>query len=492
MIDFETPQRQSVSGILVLFVAALTNNVRHFATLLLIVFLKMREQPLYILMSLAAIILAFLVFATLKYWFFTFELNLNERNLLVKDGILNKSRTVIQFENIQQVTLNQSFVHKLSSVYEVIIDTAGSSDAEVKIKAVSKAVAEQLKEALTRFTDQKNTEGQTIVSEEKELQIVKVSVLSLIKASLTSNYLKTFALIMAFLGSIYETIHQANIDAVNETTVDEISKNLSYSFLAGILVLLALLLLLIVNFIRVFVRYFGLRIVQQENNLEFTYGLLNTRSTNIRPNKVQQVTFEQNFLQKKLGIAVIKFTQAGGMVGKNGTIKSALDFPGIGNEEVQSIRKFVLGELPKAHTVLRSNWRKPVFASFLFSLIPTILLLFIADFQILNRVLAITVVILVALAWNFAAFKNYKLEVADGFLYLHQGLWDKSVTVLPIHKLQSVKLSQLAWHKQLDLASLTIETAGGSFYFNLGNQSELSKLVNKWLFEIESSNPKWN
>jgi putative membrane protein len=492
MIDFETPQRQSVSGILVLFAAALTNNVRHFATLFLIAFLRMREQPMYILLSLIVLAVAFLVIAILKYWFFTFELNFNERNLLVKDGVINKSKTVIQFENIQQVTLNQSFVHKISGVYEVIIDTAGTSDAEVKIKAVSKLVAEELKDSLTKFTNQNSIENQSAESKQQERQMVKISVLSLIKASLTSNYLKTLALIMAFLGSVYETIHQANIDAVNESTVDEISKSLSYGILAGVLVVLALFLLLIVNFIRVFVRYFGLQIVQQENNLEFTYGLLNTRSTNIRPNKVQQLTIEQNYLQKKLKIAVIKFRQAGGLVGKNGTIKSALDFPGIGSEEVVAIRRFILGDLPTAHTVLRSNWRKPVFASFLVCFIPVILILVFADLNILNQIIVLTLLIASVLSWNFAAFRNYKLEVADGFLYLHQGLWDKSVTVLPINKLQAVKLSQLAWHKNLDLASLKIETAGGSMYFNLGNRTELSKLVNNWLFGIESSNPKWN
>lgn len=492
MADFETPQRQSIAGILVLFVFSLTNNIRHFATLLLVVFLRMREQPLYILLAILGLAVAFLVFAALKYWFFTFELNIQERNLLVKDGIINKTRTVIQFENIQQVSLNQSFIHKLTAVYEVIIDTAGSADAEVKIKAVSKEVAEKLKETLTQYASAKAVAETSTSEAEQQLAIVKVSVSSLVKASLTSNYFKTLALIMAFFFSIYETIEQANIEAISEEEVDALSKTFNYGILLGVLLVVALILLLIINFIRVFVRYFGLQIKQQETGLEFTYGLLSTRNTNIRPNKVQQLTIEQNFLQRKLGIAVIKFTQAGGLLGKNGAVKSALDFPGIGSEEVQSIRKFILGDLPQAHTVLRSNWRKAVFSSFLILIVPILALVFIPEIDTINRVIGVSILVTVVLAWNFAALKNYRLEVADGYLYLHAGLWDKTVTVLPIHKMQSVNLVQLAWHKNLDLASLTIETAGGSFAFKLGNKSEISKFVNQWLFSIESSNPKWN
>ena len=50
---------------------------------------------------------------------------------------------------IQQINLNQNFVHKILNLYEVQMETAGSDSKEVNIKAIEKNIAIEIKD----FTD---------------------------------------------------------------------------------------------------------------------------------------------------------------------------------------------------------------------------------------------------------------------------------------------------------------------------------------------------
>ena len=60
-------------------------------------------------------------------------------------GFSKKTNLSIPFEKIQQININQNLIHKLFNLYEIQMDTAGSSSTEVDIKAVSKSVANDFK-----------------------------------------------------------------------------------------------------------------------------------------------------------------------------------------------------------------------------------------------------------------------------------------------------------------------------------------------------------
>ena len=72
---------------------------------------------------------------------------------LIKKGWLKKTKLSVPFEKIQQVNINQNIIHKVFSLYEIQMDTAGSKDTEVDIKAVSRNIAEDFKKISNHFKE---------------------------------------------------------------------------------------------------------------------------------------------------------------------------------------------------------------------------------------------------------------------------------------------------------------------------------------------------
>ena len=85
------------------------------------------------------------LFAYIKYYYFKYKFDFDKSAFVIHKGFLEKTNLSIPFEKIQQININQNLIHKLFGLYEIQMDTAGSSSTEVDIKAVSRAVANDFK-----------------------------------------------------------------------------------------------------------------------------------------------------------------------------------------------------------------------------------------------------------------------------------------------------------------------------------------------------------
>ena len=91
----------------------------------------------------------------------------------------------------------------------------------------------------------------------------------------------------------------------------------------------------------------------------------------------------------------------------------------------------------------------------------------------------------------FFGFKNYRLFVNDNYIFKQSGAWDVDNEIIQIEKIQALTTSQLFWHKNLNIGSLTLHTAGGNITFQLGKFDRINQLVNLWLYKIETSDSNW-
>src|SRR5699024_7684286 len=88
----------------------------------------------------------------------------------------------------------------------VEIETAGSSKSEVQIRAVSKQVALALKSHLMEEASTIQEAGPSTPSTAIPQSFIHVSPLSLVKMGLTSRYVESFFLLLAFLSAIYNNV----------------------------------------------------------------------------------------------------------------------------------------------------------------------------------------------------------------------------------------------------------------------------------------------
>src|SRR5947207_1550984 len=99
-------------------------------------------------------------------------------------------------------------------------------------------------------------------------------------------------------------------------------------------ILFAFFVLLMINLIRIIIKYFDYKIVKQHGNLLLSFGLLNTKSTIIKPERVQIVSVSRNYFQKKMDILQINIKQAlSGRSEKN----SRIEIPGCSSLERDEI-----------------------------------------------------------------------------------------------------------------------------------------------------------
>ena len=501
-VDFSQPQRQSIVGIWVMFFFTLQQYARAAWPLLAVAIFQFDKiNKWYFFIPLGTVLSSVALVSYLKYLNFTFFIDAENDEFVITEGIFNKTKTAIQLRKIQQVSINQSFIQKMIGVYALEVDTAGSSTKEGTIKAISQELALKLKSCLlengTKVEDVVRSESlddtEDELSSENIQPFIKISFLSLLKVGITSNYQRTIALLLLFFSTIYENFQKfGEQNAAYERQVGSyIDENLvSKGILVGIAVLFTAVL--VVNVIRTVFMYFDYSIAKQKGSLLLSFGLLNTKSTIIKPEKVQITTVTSNYFQKKMGILELKIKQA--TSGEKEEQKAVIEIPGCSESERDAIFRLLFHAIPKKGLVLKPNFRKLIFSIFLWIVLPLFAYLIAGywlESTIFDYVNWVPVYVVFFGLIQYFKFANNRLFITDEFIMLQSGAWDVSTAIIEPSKIQAITTSQLFWHKKLDIGSITMHTAGGDIAFQLGNFTVLKQKVNLWLYKIETSNSNW-
>ena len=505
--DFSQPQRQSLIGVVIMFADTFQGTVRAMWPILVVWLFKINEvTKLYLWVGVPAILILIAVIAYLKYLNFTFFLDEENEEFIVRKGIWNKSRIAISLSKIQQVNINQSFIQKLIGVHALEVDTAGSNGKEVSIRAIKEGLALSLKARLMesdrQIVSSENLNASELNENEIQMPFIQISLLSLLKTGITSNYIRSFAVLLAFMITIFQNLEEfLNAAGYTNHLDDYINRRVMMQFVSFIIAAI-ILLTLIVNLVRTIIRYYDFRITKQQNALLLSYGLLNTKNTIIRPEKVQVVTIGRNYFQKKFNINDIKIRQASGNEANDREQKkTAIEIPGCDNAERDVLLQFLLDKVPERGVMLKPNFRKMIFQTVKFLIFPIIIftVVFLSEdfsteslFEFINdiKVFAAFYIVFAGLMVYFG-FKNSRLFVNDDFIIKQSGAWDIDNDFIAPHKIQTISLKQYFWQKWSDVGIVTLHTAGGTISFGLANYTTLKQLVNYWLYQVETTKKHW-
>jgi putative membrane protein len=286
--NFNTPQRQSSVGILVMFLNTLQKFGRAFLPIIFIWFFNSKQVSiLYILLAIFGVILLIGLVAYLQYLNFTFYIDEKNDEFIVNDGIINKTKTTIQLNKIQQVNIHQNLVQRIINVYGLSVDTAGSDTKEGKIKAISHSLALALKSKLLENEIVNNaTSAEEITSEINEdvksetHPFLKINLVSLIKVGITSNYVKSIGLILTFFFTILENLRQiGKEDLIDQDKIEKTISNYPVVYGVMVFILAMFTIVFIINIARTVVKFYNYSIAKQKGSLLLSYGLISTEST---------------------------------------------------------------------------------------------------------------------------------------------------------------------------------------------------------------------
>ncbi len=494
--DYSKPQRQSAIGVLVMFGDALQSIGRAFLPFILVWVVKFREGNQWVfILGLLFFLILIAVVAYLRYLNFTFYLDDENQEFILTEGILSKTKTVVKVSKIQKVDIKQSLLQRIIGVHALEIDTAGTNKEEVSIKAISHDLALDLKEKLlgARMTTAVTEDGTITESTiDEEQPFVKISLGSLVKMGFTAHYVRSFLLMFAFIMSVYDSLHKVMDEITFDTgKFDSYMEQASYPELVSVFLLLFIVVILLVNVFQTVFRFFNYTITKQRDSLLLSFGLLNTKNTLIRPERVQFVSVTQNFFQRKLDILELKIRQATG--GEQEQRKTAIEVPGCNAYERDEIIKLLFKEIPQKGLMLKPNWRKLGFSLFLLLVLPLGIYWLVRDSnpEVAEADYFIPFYVIIVIILQYFKFRNNRLFAGDRFVIRQSGAWDIKNEIVSINKIQGITTSQLFWHKNLNIGSLTLHTAGGDISFQLGNFEIIRQYANQWLYEIEISGSNW-
>lgn len=499
---FKEPQRQSPIGVLVMFLDTMRHYARALWPVLLVWVFRFNDvSKVWLYSGIAALFVIVGVVAYLKYLNFTFYLDYENEEFIISEGIFNKSKTAIQLDKIQQVNINQSLLQKIIGVYALDVDTAGSNHKEGEIKAISHPLALELKSRLLDNSRKSKISPESATIDDLEYlkdldaqpPFVKIGLPSLIKVGITSNYIRSFSLLLLFFFTLSDNIHKiTGRDVFHDEDIENYvdGKRMLQVFLVGVSFLFAVVLA--INLVRIIFKYFDYKIIRQKGSLLLSFGLLHTKSTILKSEKVQMVSVSRNYFQKKMDILNLKIKQA--KSDDHEERNASIEVPGCNETERDAILKLLFGRIPEKGLKLKPNFRKLIFALFLTVGLPLVAFYTFGYYYPQSLYPAgylVPVYVLFVGTVQFFKFNNNRLFIHGDFIIKQSGAWDICHEIIEPKRIQAITTSQLFWHQRLGIGSLTLHTAGGKIAFQLGDFETIKHHVNLWLYEIETSDSNW-
>ncbi len=494
MTNFSEFSKQSPKGIIVLYFKQIYTTLKLFWILLFFAikdfskFSKIGEN--YIYLGILVVLLFFLIRAFLIYKNFLFKIDNN--HFILQQGIISKTNTSIPFHRIQNINFKQNLVQQIINVYEVSIETAGSTDTEIAIKALNFEDANNLKSVIL---DSKEI-NEPVVKQSTEKPFLKISILELFKVSLTENHLRNLFLFIAILLGFFQQIQQI-ADSFGETeTLDGFIKDSTNAVSTSFILVFALLVFLtitafITSFVRIFLVHFNLSAYLKKDAFEINQGLFTKKSIILKKQKIQNITVSTNPLKRLIGISYITFKQA--VSGKiNHKNEKVIKIVGCKKNQVDDVKTnlYQFKDIEAQDKMYPDTYYKN--RVYLFNLL--FLVIIYVSIYIFTEPFFLYSLVLILPIYGFLIQKKIKkrfYKLNDEMIVVGNGMIETHHTYLELFKVQNIKLKQTIFQQRSNVTDLILQTASGKITVPCLSYSKAIEMYNHILYKVETSHKSW-
>jgi putative membrane protein len=438
----------------------------------------------------ATVLVIFFFIVVIGAWitisYLRFSYRITDDSLIITHGVLFRRRRIIPRSRIQNVDLRAGFIQQLLRVTTARIETAGGEATEATLHVVSRDEGARLRARLvglahpapravpaTTTGELPATPVEPTADPLATTAVHHVAPLQLMIAGATSNragllvglllggdylfdFMPTDRILARFLPPEYLGSGQAVGSLVQAAQQD------MQAFLTGLLVLAIIFGIAGwgVSVLASLVRFFDFTLRQYGNELQVGYGLFTRREKGFRRSRIQNVQIEEPILRRCLKLASLRVQTAG-------------YGPGLkADERMETLAPIIrTGELNEyLHTVYPDfdwdgvEWRPshPRARRRLFMRRALIVIATSVMLAILTSPQAFVLLVALIPAWLLAHahYRHLGHAHANSYVLVREGLWNRRTYIVPIRKIQALHLRQTPFQRRLDLATLTIETAG--------------------------------
>jgi putative membrane protein len=482
VIDLTEPRRQSPLAIVLLGVRAVRSLGIVQIGLALFFIVRGAADGRLVLVGLV-VVAGFAAISVLSWWRYTFQLVDGE--LVVTKGVLRVDRLTVGVGRIQSIAIEQELLHRMTGLVKVVVDTAGSAQAEFTIDAVERSVAEELRRRSTEVGDVRGASGaivavaSTVPVATAERVVFRHTPRRLAVAALTMSPWAGIALLfplIAVADQVLEPFGEQLSDAAPDVDVN----SFGWGFLP-VVVVGAVVFVTILNLGRVFLADWQLTLRASHDTLRRTSGLLSLTSTTSSVDRVQVLTRRQNPLQRRVGLQDLGLSNAG-----------ASDMRLIGCTDDECATTAVLaglapvGELALDRRVHPAEiWLHTRNEMMLAAIVAGVGSLFVGWWALL-------VLVLVAPAWwaTRRHVRNYRWSLGSEFATSSKVV-TLSTRQAVLRKTNAVRVTQTIFERRRGLASVEMVTAAGTVTVGMVPIEEANAVRDVILHGVETDRRPW-
>lgn len=492
MSQFSEPQRLAPIALIRVFSKILKSILQQFWPLALAYFFQVSKQEEtrgdeVVLIAIYAVLFLTVANGIIRY--LTYRWSVDDDALVIRHGVIRKVNLRIPFERIQAIDLQQPWYFRIAGATRFVVDTAGSKSKEAEIWALDYEVAETLRAFIhTKQDEAGEQEGVGAANrEETETPWIEVDTSTLAKIGLFRNHFRTIA---GFFGGAFylysqmqEVLSSDEINEELEHVYNVIPKVFGVFLFLGIIVVFAAVAFSVIFTI---IRFYNFKLVERGDAFIAKYGLINSKARQVKPAKIQIMRTEHGPVFRWLGIVKFKIEQAYAEK-KN---KEDFTIPGSPVEQVARFRQRVFGKIGEhVHPGTSFNWfwYRSVRLGLLPMLIPAIIFYITQETNYLYFFLWIPF----QLVYSYLLWANQGVFIDDEKLSVRREVIFDKRAVLRLERVQSIILTESMYQRRKGLATLVVETAGGSVQIPFIPKATATALANYLLYKSESDIAEW-
>lgn len=494
-IDFTLPRRLDKGGVIL---QGLRSFWQFLKTLgLAFIYFGIQYPRIFLTwqfwLALLGLFLLQMLWGYFRYRQFYYYADEENAEFIIEEGVLNKTKTVIKFENVLQINIKQDIIQQALDLYGIEIESAGSKDKEADLFALDEETAEALRQYLSAKELSKAQQGPTGSTKKDTTYFETVFVIPnrhILAVSLFSNYTQGLGLFLAFVVSTFEQTIGFNNFPDPETwsgfATDFKDNWLNMTLQIVLMGMLILLVPILINLYRYFITYYNFSLRKSTNeNLLMHFGLFQVKDIILHRHRVQTIHTMENPILRMLGLRVLSLHQI--MVDVTKPETTTIRMPGISNASRAKLWTLLFDHpVYKDLTQLRPRIGLLVNRLMKAALILGPMLWYLHWTSVDGWILrAVWTLFILAALLQFVYYFNYKFLVGEEFLIKRSGIWDVDEQILPIDRLLSVEVSQSLLQKRFGTANLVVSTSSGILTFKYFSAGDLRQLSDRLIYQIE-------
>ncbi len=496
---FSIPTRQSPVAIILILIKLVRTLFRQLWPLLLVLLFNPRgEVGGYItpfIIGIAAISAIRSIISYFRYYFY-----IQDRELIIEQGVFQHTRTAIPFDRIQSISLNQGPIHQLFGVSSLDIDTAGSSGSELSITALSAQEANQLrtyvlsrKELVPSRVDTSNQleeDASPLVPAQKRKLLLELDIPDLLKIGVSQNHLRTAGILFAFSLSVLDDLEQV-VGPEMYKVIEERFGEIFTSFIWAS-VILAVLFLIVSFALSLFfsvLRNYQLRFYRTDIGFQIQAGLLDRREQTISLRKIQFIRWSANPFQRFFKLYRLRLYQASSIAV---SAQGAMTVPGCYERQLKNVQEAYFSDWREAEKTLHGVSRYLIRRRFIIhGLLPAGLFFLINIGSPLQGFIGMILWLIFSYFWNLRYQRFWKIWLGEIGMEAHYGLLTRHRFLLHWRHLQSTKIRQSFIQKRMQVADLLLYTAAGTLHLPYLPIEKAKAIRDYILYRVESSQEHW-